>query len=332
MTEIRESVSEFYGKTVLKTEDLVYSACCTLDYNPADLKHVTQEVLDKRYGCESPIPDALDGRTLVDLGSGAGPDCFIAAKKVGESGRVIGVDMTPELLEIARRNIEPIMENLGYSKPNVEFREGHIEKLPIDNDQVDVVISNCVINLSSRKEEVFQEMWRVLKPGGEFFISDIVADRRIGEPFNKDSRLHSECYTGAAYTGDLLKIMRKAGFSDVQTVKSREIEEIIDGVHFESVILRGFKLDLEDTSEDYGQVAVYRGTISNQPDRFTLAADKVFPTGKAMRVSKNTADVLTKSRYSAHFSVSEEMFHMGAFGNAPLSYVQAEAPDTTSCC
>jgi SAM-dependent methyltransferase len=333
MDGLRESVSEFYGKTVSKTDDLLYSACCTEDYNPADLKHVTQEVLDKRYGCESPIPALLDGRTLIDLGSGAGPDCFIAAKRVGAKGRVVGVDMTPALLEIARRNIDPIMKNLGYAEPNVEFREGHIEKLPIDDDYTDVVISNCVINLSPHKEDIFKEVWRVLKPGGEFFISDIVADRRIPDSFDKDQRLHSECYTGAAYIGDLRQTMKAAGFANVRTVKSRAIDEVIEGVHFESVILRGFKIDLEEASEDYGQVAVYLGTIEDQSNSFTLDTSNVFEAGVPKRVCKNTADILTRSRYSSHFKVSEEMFHMGKFKKeTAASQPDDVSDDDENCC
>ena len=280
MDAVKERVSEFYGKTVRKTEDLLYSACCTLDYDPALLEKLTDEVRNKRYGCESPIPNVLEGRTVVDLGSGAGADCFIAAQLVGESGNVVGVDMTQELLEISRRNIDPIMKNFGYAKPNIAFLEGHIEELPVEDNFADVVISNCVINLSPNKEDIFREVWRVLKPGGEFYISDIVSDRRIPETFDKDPRLYSECMTGAAYTGDLRQIMMKAGFFDVRTFSSRAIVEVIESVNFKSVILRGFKIDLEDTNEDYGQVACYRGTISQSPKSFTLDADNVFPAGR----------------------------------------------------
>jgi arsenite methyltransferase len=313
MSSVRESVSEFYGNTVVKTEDLYFSACYTSDYDPEQFQHVTEEVLERRYGCESPIPDVLEGKTLVDLGSGAGPDCFIAAKFVGPKGQVIGVDMTDELLTIARRNIEPIMKNLGYDTPNIRFEEGHIEELPLEDNSVDVVISNCVINLSPRKQEIFNEIWRVLKPGGEFFISDIVSDRRIDSTFNSDPRLHSECYTGAAYIEDLHQLVKKAGFQSPRISKRRTLTEVIDGVYFESIILRGFKLELESSSEDYGQVAVYRGTIEGHQDHYTLDLDNEFTAGAAIRVSKNTADILQGSRFSSHFVVSNALTHLGAF-------------------
>ena len=332
MEDVRERVSEFYGETVSKTEDLIYTACCTLDYKANQIDHVTQEVLDKRYGCESPIPEVLEGRTLLDLGSGAGPDCFIAAKYVGETGKVIGVDMTPAQLEIANRNIEPIMKKLGFSKPNVEFLEGHIEDIPVDDASVDVVISNCVINLSYEKEKIFQEIWRILKPGGSFFFSDIVADRRIPDTFDKDPRLHSECYTGAAYTGDLWRIMKGAGFNDVRIVSQRKIEEVIDEVHFESLIIRGFKIALEDSCEDYGQEAVYKGTIEDNPEKFKLDRNHVFNTGESVKVCKNTADIIRQSRFSPHFSVTDEGLHAGPFNCEPCCVPESDGPASTGCC
>ena len=313
MSSVRESVSEFYGRTVERTEDLYFSACCTNDYDPAHYQHVTSEVLARRYGCESPIPEALTGKTLVDLGSGAGADCFIAAKLVGPEGQVIGVDMTDELLTIARQNIDPIMQNLSYATPNIRFEKGHIEKLPLEDNSVDVVISNCVINLSPNKQDIFNEIWRVLKPGGEFYISDIVSDRRIDGSFNSDPRLHSECYTGAAYIRDLDRIVKRAGFLSPRILKRRLLSEVIDGVQFESIIVRGFKLDLEESEEDYGQVALYRGTIEGMRGGYQLDMGCHFPSGVAVRVSKNCADILKGSRYSEHFVVSEPMMHLGEF-------------------
>jgi ubiquinone/menaquinone biosynthesis C-methylase UbiE len=339
MDSVRENVSEFYGSTVEKTDDLYFSACYTSDYDPDQYKHVTEEVLERRYGCESPIPEVLEGKTLVDLGSGAGPDCFIAAKFVGPEGLVIGVDMTDELLTIARRNIEPIMKNLGYDTPNVRFDKGHIEKLPLEDNSVDVVISNCVINLSPQKQEIFDEIWRVLKPGGEFFISDIVSDRRIDSSFNDDPRLHSECYTGAAYIEDLNQIVEKAGFQSPRISKRRKLTEVIDGVSFESIILRGFKLDLEPNGEDYAQMAIYRGTIEGKQDHYTLDLNNEFPAGAAIRVSKNTADILLNSRFAPHFVVSNALMHLGAFdrqeqASQSSSSSQVAEKDTSSsnCC
>ncbi|MBH25513.1 MAG: methyltransferase type 11 [Myxococcales bacterium] len=313
MAAVNEFVSEYYGKKVTRTEDLEFDACCVADYDLSLLGPITAEVKEKRYGCGSPIPQLLEGLTVLDLGSGAGIDCFIAAQLVGPQGRVIGVDMTAEQLEIARRNVAPIMENIGFDEPNVEFLEGRIEEIPVESGTVDVVISNCVINLSDNKERVFSEIRRVLKPGGEFYISDIVADRRIPARLQEDTTLWSECLSGAAYNGDLTRIMRRAGFEDVRAVSRRPLSTVIEGIRFEAVNLRGFKMELEDACEDYGQVAIYRGTIDGYEDAFTLDLGHVFVSGQAVRVCKNTADMLSQSRYASHFTVSPELHHVGLF-------------------
>ena len=331
-------VSEFYGQTVKKTEDLQFDACCVAEYDLELLRPITAEVKEKRYGCGSPLPDAIEGGTILDLGCGAGIDVFMAAQIVGVGGKVIGVDMTPAQLEVAERNVAPIMANLGFSKSNVEFRHGRIEEIPADNDSVDVVISNCVINLCADKERVFREIHRILKPGGEFFIADIIADRRIPNRLAKDELLYSECLTGAAYGGDLRRVMQKAGFEDVRTVSSRRLGDVIEGIHFDSVGLRGFKLPLEDACEDYGQVAVYKGTIARRESEFILDHGHRFVAGMPERVCKNTADMLTQTRYAPHFHVSEAMFHMGLFDCGPASSnsqntsENGDIPAASSCC
>lgn len=329
MTDIKAAVSDYYGKQILKTEDLAYDACCTTDYDPKLTANLTDEVRDKRYGCGSPIPDALGGVTVLDLGCGAGADCFIAAQLVGADGLVIGVDMTDEQLEVAQRNVAPHMDRFGFREANVEFRKGFIEEIPAETSSVDVVISNCVINLSQQKQKVFDEIWRVLKPGGEFYIADIVADRRVPEHLQSDEVLWSECLTGAAYVEDLRRITARAGFMDVRTVKSRWLSDVVEGIRFASRTMRGFKLPLEDRCEDYGQVAVYKGTLPDAP-QFVLDEHYLFVAGVATRVCKNTAQMLTQSRFATHFTVSEELAHLGAFDCAPT---EIAVPDTrASCC
>jgi len=165
---MKKAVQEYYGKQVEKTEDLEYDACCISDYDEKLLAPLTAEVKARRYGCGSPTPEAAFGTTVLDLGCGTGTDVFIAAQLVGQAGRVIGVDMTDEQLDIARRNVAPIMKNLGYDKPNVEFLKGDIESLDLPDDSVDIVISNCVINLSPDKNAVFAELHRILRPGESF--------------------------------------------------------------------------------------------------------------------------------------------------------------------
>ena len=329
-------VSEFYGNTIKKTEDLQFDACCVAEYDLALLKPITNEVKERRYGCGSPLPEAIESKTILDLGCGAGIDVYMAAQLVGPNGKVIGVDMTDEQLEVAQRNVEPIMANLGYKKANVEFRKGKIEEIPAEDNSVDVVISNCVINLCQDKERVFREIWRILKPGGEFLIADIVADRRIPARLAKDELLYSECLTGAAYAGDLRRVMQKAGFEDVRTVNARRLGDVIEGIHFDSVALRGFKLGLEDACEDYGQVAVYKGTIDRHKDAFLLDQGHQFVAGMPERVCKNTADMITQTRYKAHFEVSAPMFHMGLFDCSPQSTASDSEngviPQANSCC
>ncbi len=163
-------------------------------------------------GCGNPTAHASikEGETVLDLGSGAGFDCFLAAKKVGETGKVIGVDMTQDMLDKARENA--IQGN--YS--NVEFRLGEIENLPVSDNSVDLIISNCVINLSTNKERVFQEAYRVLKPGGRMFISDIVILEDLPEYIRDNINSYIGCVSGAVLKGKYLDIIKKAGFNDVE--------------------------------------------------------------------------------------------------------------------
>ncbi|MGK7346424.1 MAG: methyltransferase domain-containing protein [Candidatus Nitrospinota bacterium M3_3B_026] len=335
---MKKAVQDYYGRKVTTTGDLEYDACCTVDYDEGLLAPLTSEVKSRRYGCGSPTPEAAFGLTILDLGCGAGTDVFIASQLVGPAGKVIGVDMTGEQLEIARRNVEPVTRNIGYDKPNVEFLEGEIESLDLPDESVDIVISNCVINLSEDKEAVFGEIWRALRPGGEFLIADIVADRRIPEPLRNNPKLYSECLTGADYEGDFLRRMSKAGFNDVRQTSRRATNDIIETIHFTSVTYRGFKIPLEEHCEDYGQVAVYKGAIPGKPDIYTLDLNHVFPAGAAVRVCKNTADIIRQSRLSDFFHVSEEIAHLGRFDCSPSPAPSMEAePDNGassagSCC
>jgi SAM-dependent methyltransferase len=153
------------------------------------------------------------GETVLDLGSGGGFDCFLAAKRVGENGKVIGVDMTPEMLDKSR-------ENAGKGKyTNVEFRLGEIENLPVADNTVDVVISNCVINLSTDKRRVFQEAFRTLKPGGRLMVSDIVLSRRLPEIIRKNVQAYVGCISGAEIKGKYLQMIKDAGFKEVKIIE-----------------------------------------------------------------------------------------------------------------
>ncbi len=327
------ALREYYGRVLQKTEDLKTGACCCADdelpaATKAALARINDEVLARFYGCGSPLPPLLAGCTVLDLGCGAGRDAYLASQMVGPGGHVIGVDMTEEQLEVARRNLGSQMERFGYARANVEFRHGFIEDLGaagIADGSVDVVISNCVLNLSPDKRAAFSEIFRVLKPGGELYFADVFADRRVPERLHSDPVLHGECLAGAMYHEDFRRLLRDLGCLDFRQMSSRRIglgdpgiEAVIGMVGFWSTTVRAFKLELEDLCEDYGQTVVYRGTIPEHPHAFELDDHHRFFTGKSMLVCGNTASMLQGTRYGAHFAVSgDRSVHFGAFDCAP---------------
>lgn len=182
-------------------------------YDKDAFENIPEDISSFSLGCGNPIALASlkPGEVVVDLGSGGGLDCFLAAKKVGITGHVIGVDMTPEMLDKARSNLA----KLGMQ--NVEFRLGEIEHLPIGDDSVDVVISNCVINLSPDKPQVFREIFRVLKPGGRIAVSDIITDGDLPEGLKKDLEAWAGCLSGALDVNDLKGLLKTSGFINPQT-------------------------------------------------------------------------------------------------------------------
>ncbi|MCL2767926.1 MAG: methyltransferase domain-containing protein [Synergistaceae bacterium] len=329
-SSIIENVKEYYGKQLQSNEDLVSGACCCNEMPPAEIRNVlpliADEIINKFYGCGSPLPPLLEGMTVLDLGAGTGRDVYIASKLVGESGCAIGVDMTTEQIEIAKKYQDEQRERFGFKSSNVKFLQGYIENLKslgIEDNSVDVVISNCVINLSPAKEQVFKEIYRVLKPGGELFFADVFADRRIPESLTTDPMLRGECLGGALYTEDFRRIMTACGFTDFRYTSvrnldlgSEEIEDKLGFATFSSRVVRAFKLnDLEDICEDYGQVAYYDGSISGYPHFFDLDDHHRFFTGKPNLVCGNTASMLSNTRYGKAFKVvGDHSVHFGVFG------------------
>lgn len=327
-----DSVRDYYGRALKTNRDLKTSACCTGE-SPSPrmreiLKEIHPDVIAKFYGCGSPIPPELTGKTVLDLGSGSGRDCFILSKLVGPTGRVIGVDMTPEQLDTARRHVGYHMEKFGYAKPNMEFLSGYIEDLKslgIENDSVDVVVSNCVINLSPDKQRVFAEIFRVLKPGGELYFSDVFANRRIPKHLAEDPVLLGECLGGALYIEDFRRLLARVGCLDYRIVSNSKlaitdpaIERKAGMIGFHSLTVRAFRLELEDRCEDYGQVAYYLGTIPEQPHHFMLDDHHVFETGRPQPVCGNTAAMLGRTRYAPHFKiVGDTRVHYGLFDCGP---------------
>ncbi len=342
------SIKDYYGKVLQGTRDLKTGACCTLEAFPPNVSRVVElideEIMDRYYGCGSPIPPAVEGCTVLDLGCGTGRDVYITSALAGERGRVIGVDMTDEQLEVARRHLSSTMERFGFEKPNVEFRQGYIEELEsigIEDSSVDVVISNCVINLSPDKKAVFREIFRVLKPGGELYFSDIFSGRRVPEKFTTDPVLMGECLGGAIYIEDFRRLLMGEGCKDYRVVSSRKVElldpEILQKtgmIDFYSLTIRAFKLDdLEDICEDYGQVAAYRGTIKGCPHSFNLDDHHLFIKDKPLLVCGNSASMLQKTRFSKHFAIQgDRSIHFGPFDCGPASLKNAEGDTKGGAC
>lgn len=194
----------------------------SIGYSESDLINIPNDA-NMGLGCGNPIASAAlkEGETVLDLGSGGGFDCFLARRQVGETGVVIGVDMTPEMVHLARKNAE----KSGYS--NVEFRLGEIEHLPIADASVDVIISNCVINLSLEKEKVFKEAYRVLKHRGRLSISDIVATAELPEYIKQDLSMMAGCVAGAESTDNIKRMLKNAGFSNIKMLPKDNSKQIL---------------------------------------------------------------------------------------------------------
>ncbi|HZS35222.1 MAG TPA: methyltransferase domain-containing protein [Polyangia bacterium] len=342
-----EAVRDYYGRVLASTRDLQTSACCAAEKLPPHVAAIEalihDEVKDKFYGCGAPLPHALDGATALDLGCGSGRDTFILSKLVGERGQVIGVDMTPEQLAVAERHRDYHRRQFGYARSNVRLVAGYIEDLAhadIASNSIDLVISNCVVNLSPDKRRVFREIFRVLKPGGELYFSDVFAGRRVPPALREDPVLLGECLGGALYIEDFRRILREVGCLDYRVVTKRrlsldspEIERKAGMVDFYSVGVRAFKLDLEDLCEDYGQVATYLGTIAESPHQFILDDHHVFKTGQPMLVCGNTAAMVGETRYGRHFRVSgDKSTHFGPFACGPAPAANAGDAPAGACC
>ncbi len=331
---VAESVREYYGEVLQSNADLKTSACCPTGSMPAYLREIVNEihpeVQDRFYGCGAPLPPALDCAIVLDLGSGSGRDCYVLSKLVGAKGKVIGVDMTQQQVEIAESHRDFHAKAFGYKKSNVEFHLGDIGDLlsaGIVDDSVDLIVSNCVLNLTENKQAVFSEAWRVLKSGGELYFADVFADRRIPTELLNDPVLVGECLAGALYVEDFRRIMAGLGCLDARvcasspiTLQDEAVKEKIGMVNFRSITWRAFKLPLEDRCEDFGQIAIYQGGIHENPHVFTLDDHHHFIKGKPLLVCGNTADMLSGSRYARYFQIQgDKSTHYGLFDCTPVA-------------
>ena len=347
-SKILQDVQDYYGKILKTKNDLQTSACCAADTMPAYLrpylKNIHEEVQSRFYGCASMFPPSLYGKTVVDLGCGSGRDCYLLAQVVGADGMVIGIDMPDEQLAVARKHIDFHTKNFNLKKPNVDFRKGWIEDLTsanLEDNSVDVIISNCVINLSPDKESVFREIFRVLKPGGELYLSDVFSGRRVPEALTTDPVLLGECLGGALYIEDFRRILRNIGILDYRVIaknqlslNNEDIQRKVGMVDFYSMTVRSFKCDFEDICENFGHVAYYKGSIPEFPHGFTLDDHHYFQTGIPVPVCGNSSKMLSESRFGEHFDLLGNFStHYGPFeSSAPQAQEGLSANDNDTCC
>ena len=310
----RASMRAFYGEAAEKPQPAL---CCPQSYDPSATAHIPAEVLERFYGCGSPMASAgiQPGERVLDLGSGAGLDVFVAARFVGPTGAVVGVDMTEQMLRVARANQPAVADALGFDV--VEFREGFLEELPVDDRSIDLLTSNCVVNLSPDKPRVFREMWRVLADHGRIHISDIVSEQSVPAHLAADPRLWGECLSGALTQDDFLAELERAGFYGL-TVVSRTHWKDVEGHAFFSVTVRGYKYEKTDGCVFRGQRAVYLG-----PGKaFIDEEGHLFPRNQPLEVCTDTAAKLQHPPYRDMFAVLEP-------GDDTASY--ACAPDGLCC-
>ncbi len=333
--DVRAEVQDRYADGANAVEAAL---CCPIDYDPQYLKIIPQDVLDRDYGCGDPSRYVREGDVVLDLGSGGGKICFIASQIVGPKGRVIGVDMTDDMLELARSNAPIIAERVGYA--NVEFRRGHIEDLKTDLDElnkwlagnpvkdaggmedmeaeilrlqtdlpmipdnsIDVIVSNCVLNLvsDSKKKQLFAEMFRVLKVGGRVAVSDIISDEDSPESLKKDARLWSGCISGALTEEGFGGALEQAGFHGV-VIDKFEMEpwQIVEGIEYRSATYLAYKAP-SIAELDKNQAVIYLGPFREITDDNAV----VYRRGVRTAVSAKTFDLLQAEPYADMFAYIE---------------------------
>ena len=347
-----EVVKDYYGKTLQTSADLKTEACCTPDDMPGYVKrllsNVHDEVLAKYYGCGLVTPLALEGLRILDLGSGSGRDVYALAQLVGPKGEVVGVDMTPEQIAVARRHVDWHAKKFGFKKSNVRFIDGTIEKLGdlgLEPASFDLIVSNCVINLSTDKLAVLKGAHDLLRPGGEMYFSDVYADRRLPDAVRKDPVLYGECLGGALYWNDFHSLAKQAGFLDPRLVEDRPLGVTdaclaakLGAAKFFSATYRLFKIDdLEPMCEDYGQAVIYNGGVEHSRDVFVLDKHHFIEAGKVFPVCGNSWKMLKDTRFAPHFTfIGDFSRHYGIFAGCgttiPYDAVADAAKTSGACC
>lgn len=290
-------VQRFYGQAA---EEPQKELCCPTPYPLEETSHIPKEVLDRFYGCGSPVllSGLKAGETYADLGSGGGIDCFIAAKKVGAGGRVVGIDMTDSMLKVAEENRPKVAAALGYDV--VEFRKGFLEKIPLGDRSIDCLTSNCVINLSPDKKAVLSEIWRILKDNGRFVISDIVCEEEVPLHLRVNERLWGECLSGALTEKELFAFLEQAGFYGIEILK-RFFWKEVEGYPFYSVTVRGYKYEKKEGCLFIGEKAIFHGPFKAVIDE----EGHLFPRNVPIEVCTDTAAKLRRPPFQTVFTVTE---------------------------
>lgn len=346
---MHDIVQDYYGRQLQHSGDLKTSACCDISQVPAWLKpllsRIHPEVLSRYYGCGLVCPPLLEGCRVLDLGCGSGRDVYALAQLVGPSGEVVGVDMTDEQLAVAGKHQAFHSDAFGYA--NVRFLQGYIERLDeldLEPGSFDVIVSNCVVNLSPDKDAVLHGVHRLLKEGGEFYFSDVYADRRVPAAVRNDPVLYGECLGGALYWNDFLRLAHRQGFTDPRLLTDRpllitdpELAPRVGNLRFFSATYRLFKLNgLESSCEDYGQALIYRGSIPDHPERLVLDKHHDIETGRVFPVCGNTWRMLHDTRFAEHFDfIGDFSRHYGLFagcgGGLPFDAAQ-NTEGVSACC
>ena len=304
--DMKNSVVERYTEGA---EAVQPALCCPVDYDANLLKLLPQEVIEKDYGCGDPSRYVEEGDVVLDLGSGSGKICYMAAQLVGETGRVIGVDMNDEMLSLARKYQPEMAKKLGGDK--VSFVKGQIQDLAnslenpdnpkpmIADNSIDLVLSNCVLNLvnDSDKKQLVEEIFRVVKPGGRIAMSDIVADESIPDHLKADPALWSGCISGSFLEDEFLESFKQAGFRAVKCDKwDAEPWQVVEGIEFRSVTITAVKGE-ETPCIDKGHAVIYKGPYAETTDD----EGHIFYRGKRMAVCERTYNFLTTGPYGEDF-------------------------------
>ncbi|MFT7516489.1 MAG: arsenite methyltransferase [Myxococcota bacterium] len=350
---VNDAVSTRYAEGA---NAVVPELCCPVSYDGKYLELLPQEILDRDYGCGDPSRFVNAGETVLDLGSGGGKICYIASQIVGAEGKVIGVDMTPDMLSLARNHQQQMGEKIGWA--NVEFFRGQIENLKLDLDKldgwldsnrvsdissmqamqaeatrlerdepmvvdgsIDVVVSNCVLNLVAPqlKHKLFDEIFRVLKPGGRAVISDIVSSMRVPQEMQQDAELWSGCISGALEEADFMQAFVEAGFIGVTSVvRQQEAWQVVNDIEFRSLTVIAYRPEEADCCVAGGEV-MYNGPFEEVSDESGI----IFVRGEKVEVDASQLSIFDKAPYKGMFT---------CFDGAGADVSSRESDDDGGCC